>query len=104
MIIVDLSDADAEIVVPGNLGAFGSQRQVNPKGASGAFLAVKSDAATHPLDHLLGYRKADAHALDRSRGFHVQAVERFEDTIKLLPGNSDAGVGDGNAKIFFLSS
>ena len=61
-----------------------------------AKLRLDADVTVMAIDDLLRYGEADAEATARALTARVRAPEATEDAGKVLFGDADAGVGNGN--------
>ena len=81
-------------------GAAGAapQRHRDDEGRADAGFALDRDAAVHRLGEAAHDREAEAGAAEAARGRTVGLHEGLEQTVALLGGEADAGVGDPDAQ------
>jgi hypothetical protein len=72
---------------------------IEPESGALARRARITNGALHAFDQLLGNGQADAGAFDAA-SLGVQTAKGFEQYRRLFLGNSDAGIGNGNAHEF----
>src|SRR5262245_33621600 len=70
------------------------QRQVQRERAAFAGRAAQVNLATEQVREFAADRKAKARAAVFAAGAGIGLLERLEDELLLLKGNTDAGVGD----------